>query len=70
MCIRDRFNSAKADINAAKRSVPRIALIGFDETGQGFMSTGSGFAIGKNLVITNYHVISQYDTLSLSLIHI
>ncbi len=63
-CAFGFFNNAKADINAAKRSVPRIALIGFDETGQGFMSTGSGFAIGKNLVITNYHVISQYDILS------
>ncbi len=63
-CAFGLFNNAKADINAAKRSVPRIALIGFDESGQGFMSTGSGFAIGKNLVITNYHVISQYDILS------
>lgn len=64
LCTFGLFNNAKADINAAKRSVPRIALIGFDDSGQGFMSTGSGFAIGKNLVITNYHVISQYDTLS------
>lgn len=64
------INNSYADVAAAKRSVPRIGVAGYNEYNEIDAYTGSGFAISKKLIVTNYHVIAPFYQLSSAVIRV
>lgn len=52
-----------ADIDAAARGVVRVLIVGVDEEGETFpISHGSGFAISRDRIVTNNHVVQELRT--------
>jgi serine protease Do len=61
----------QADIDAAARSVVRIVLIQVDGDGAMLIGHGTGFAVSRNRILTNHHVIAEaldYDDVAVGVI--